>query len=177
MATFSEEWFDKNVKGKGRSYVEDGRRIDSGPPPGIKTAKTEPKPRNAGVLTTEIQQPRRAVPDLCELAGTRKRNQTEERFERTFLIPAKLDGKLLDYKFERVTLVLGNNTRYTPDFFGRWENGVLQFWEIKGGHIREDARVKYYSAVEQYPEFAFQLVQWDRGEWRTIHAARCEPIC
>lgn len=164
----TEEWLRQHIKTTGGSYTENGRRVtaeDLGAAPASKKKAGEP------VLT--LTQPQEILHNYAPAIGKRKKNKTEVRFERDFLVPAKVGGQLLDYKFERIKLILGDGTTYTPDFFGRWKNGVLQFWEIKGGYIYEDARVKFNVAAEQFPEFAFQLMQWKAGEWRKLKSVRC----
>ena len=75
-------------------------------------------------------------------------NGTEAEYERLFL------GKLT-HGFEEITLRLGDDCRYTPDFWVIAEDGVLEFHECKG-HWRDDARVKIRCAAEKYPMFRFR---------------------
>ena len=54
---------------------------------------------------------------------------------------------------------------YTPDF-ATIKDCKLTFHEVKGGLIRDDARVKYQSAVRQYPQFGWRWAQRINGEWK-----------
>lgn len=75
-------------------------------------------------------------------------NQTEAEYERLFL------GRNV-HGFEEITLRLGDDCRYTPDFFVVADDGVLEFHECKG-FWREDAKVKIRVAAEKYPMFRFR---------------------
>lgn len=162
---FDEKWLADYAQRTGCGYTEAGKH--HGAPSTGKSMKRKGQP------TLELQQPAGWQLETAPAVAGKKKNKTEQRFERDFLVPAKLAGDLEDYKFERIKLILGDGTTYTPDFFGKWANGVLQFWEIKGGYIHEDARVKFNAAAEQYQEFAFSLHQWKGGEWRTLKRIRC----
>lgn len=59
-----------------------------------------------------------------------------------------------------ITLVLANGCKYTPDFFYK-EQGQMRVYEIKGGHIRDDAIVKLKTACSQNRWLTFFLVQGD----------------
>ena len=66
--------------------------------------------------------------------------------------------------FEAITLRLGHDLRYTPDFFITLANNWPRFEEVKGPYMREDARVKLYAAAAAFPMFDFHLVQRRKGE-------------
>ncbi len=74
------------------------------------------------------------------------------------------------WRYEPVTLRLAPGVRYTPDFVVWDANGRLSFVEIKGGFVRDDARVKFLLARKLFPEFKFTAMQWKDGEWREIWA-------
>lgn len=59
-------------------------------------------------------------------------------------------GELLWWKFEGVTLKLGPDCRYTPDFIVQMPDGELMLYETKG-FFEEKAKVKVKVAVESYP--------------------------
>lgn len=66
-------------------------------------------------------------------------------------------GKVLWYRFEGVTLRIGHDTRYTPDFAVLTDDLTLELHEVKG-YMRDDARVKLAAAAQMYP-FRFLLVR------------------
>lgn len=98
-------------------------------------------------------------------------NRTESAYAK--LLDAMLiDGKILWYQFEGVTLKLADNTRYTPDFFVMLASGELEAHEVKGSlnYIQDDARVKIKIAADRFP-FRFILVapkaKKNGGGWET----------
>lgn len=168
-----EEWLKQYQDRTGLGYTDiDGKKVEGrSSEEDLSVAKKKSKPKVSAVHS--IQQPAPAPFEFAPEVGKRKKNKTERRFEQDFLMPAHIDGKLKKYYFERLTFLLADGTRYTPDFHGYWENGVIQIWEIKGPYIYEDGKVKYKCAAEQFVEFAFQLVQWKEKRWTTLHSARC----
>lgn len=58
------------------------------------------------------------------------------------------------------TLKLGHDTRYTPDFMTLDTENQVIFWEVKG-FMRDDARVKIYTAARKFPFYRFILVTRD----------------
>lgn len=67
-------------------------------------------------------------------------------------------GRIVCYWYEGMTFKLARDTRYTPDFIVLLPNGEIEIHEVKGGFIRDDARVKLKLAADQYP-FRFIMVQ------------------
>ncbi len=63
--------------------------------------------------------------------------------------------KGLAFGFERITLRIGDDCRYTPDFDVLAKDDVLEFHETKG-HWRDDAKVKIRVASEKFPQFRFR---------------------
>lgn len=55
---------------------------------------------------------------------------------------------------------------YHPDIPVIGNDGVLELHEVKGGKVWDDARVKFQSAVQQYPHFRWIWAQKKKGEWR-----------
>jgi len=98
-------------------------------------------------------------------------NQTE-RVYALILEAAKRNGALRSWRYECVTLKLADGVRYTPDFLVIRGDGTAEFHEVKGGFIRDDARVKLRVAARQFPEFVFQLAQCTRGQWTVTEIAR-----
>jgi hypothetical protein len=66
--------------------------------------------------------------------------------------------RLCRFKFEAVRLKLGTLCTYTPDFYLLYDDGHVEFHEVKGGIWIGDARAKLRMAVETYPEFTFVAV-------------------
>lgn len=92
-------------------------------------------------------------------------NRTEQAYD-GYLAKLKLAGKIIEYRFEAVTLRLAQRTTYTPDFFVITEND-FQFHEVKG-FWRDDARVKFKVAAEQFPWFVFFEVTYKNKIWNII---------
>ena len=67
--------------------------------------------------------------------------------------------------YEGITLRLGNDCRFTPDFAVMLADGSLEMHETKG-FMRDDALVKIKVAAASYP-FRFVLVTRVKGEWIT----------
>ena len=88
---------------------------------------------------------------------------TEAEFERIL----EAEGHA-DIRFEGITLLIGPNCRYTPDFFSV-KDGVGWFHEVKGGFYRDDAMAKFKSAVAQYPMFVWVFAQKKKGKWNRTH--------
>ena len=72
---------------------------------------------------------------------------------------------------ESITLKVGAvRCRYTPDFCVVHKSGTITFIECKGAFVRDDARVKFQSAVLQYPEFTWIYAQKKQGTWtKTVY--------
>ena len=80
---------------------------------------------------------------------------------------------------QRLTFVLANGVKYTPDFFcfdfqaHVMESGLLHYatggptaWEVKGRKAWDDAVVKLKVAASVYPQIAWWLVWKDKTGWR-----------
>ncbi len=90
-------------------------------------------------------------------------NKTEAEYGR--MIHADWQtGKVSWWGYETVTLKLGPDCRYTPDFMLMMPNGQIEFHEVKGGFIRDDSKVKLKVAAEKFP-FVFKLAQKKNGRW------------
>lgn len=85
-------------------------------------------------------------------------NGTEAEYAATFLTK-KLHG------FEEITLRIGDDCRYTPDFWVLADDDVLEFHEVKG-FWRDDAKVKIRVAAEKYPQFRFLAWRRVKGTWQ-----------
>lgn len=78
----------------------------------------------------------------------------------------KRAGKIVLWRYERFTLKLADDTRYTPDFYVLELDGSVSLIEVKG-FMRDDALVKLKVAASQFPEFRFYLFQ--KGITKPIH--------
>lgn len=93
-----------------------------------------------------------------------KMNKTEKH--RAIQLEAlKRDGQIREWWYEKITLKLADDTRYTPDMAIVENDGTLRFEEIKG-FWREDSRVKIKVAASLFP-CKFTAMQLVKGEWKT----------
>lgn len=67
--------------------------------------------------------------------------------------------------FNKITLKLADDTRYTPDFVCVHKDGAISAHEVKGGFVRDDAKVKFKVACEMYPLFRWVWAQKVKGVW------------
>ena len=65
---------------------------------------------------------------------------------------------------QSITLKIGNDTRYTPDF-SAVVDGVFTFFETKG-FFRDDAKVKIKVTARQFRWARFVLVEKTKGQWK-----------
>ena len=78
-------------------------------------------------------------------------------------------GNIQDWRFEPMKIRLADNCTYLPDFMIVHNLGSIEFMEIKGPHIREDALIKYKVAVELYPMFLWSMWQKTKEKgWQKI---------
>lgn len=96
-------------------------------------------------------------------------NSTEREYE-IILRAQRQAGQVHCYRYEAIRLRLADNTTYTPDFCVLLPDGLIEFREVKGGLVRDDARVKFKVAAEQYPEFTFVWCQKKKGTWTITKA-------
>lgn len=89
-------------------------------------------------------------------------NKTEQAYA-WYLDGLKRAGDILIYQFGAITLRIGNDCRYTPDFFVVTKELIVELHEVKG-FMREDALVKLKAAAAIYP-FIFRLVHRVAGMW------------
>ena len=88
-----------------------------------------------------------------------KLNKTEKAYL------AILRSRHSDVRIQAITLKLGNDTRYTPDF-STIVGGNYVFFEVKGGFVREDGWIKLKIAARTYREFRFVLAQYKGKIWK-----------
>lgn len=93
----------------------------------------------------------------------RTMNKTEGAFA-AILTAQFASGEVAAFRFEAITFRIGQDCRYTPDFYVLMRDGSVTLYEVKG-FWRDDARVKIKAAAAAYPEFRFVAVQRVRGQW------------
>lgn len=71
-------------------------------------------------------------------------------------------------RFEAVKLRIAGNCYFTPDWMVYDNAGRPVFFEVKGAHIWDDAKVKFRAAVELHQWASFECWQKKAGEWRRI---------
>lgn len=84
-------------------------------------------------------------------------NKTEQAYA-LILESKKQAGEIRGYKFEAITFKLAPDTRYTPDFYVLYHDHA-EFHEVKGGFVRDDAKVKFKIAVEMFQEYGWKWCQ------------------
>ena len=103
------------------------------------------------------------APPVVVVSAAPAMNKTEERYRQVLL------GQGWAPRFGAVTLCLTSGAkriRYTPDFLTADGGGGMVLHEVKGGHVWEDARIKFAVAVEQWGGmFGFVWAQWSGGKW------------
>lgn len=119
--------------------------------------------------------------DFAEIKVVKKpkMNKTERAYA-AMLEMMKRNNEIIDYKFEGITVKLGNGVRYTADFMvirttqkvGEYfdqRSVALELHETKGPYIRDDARIKFQCARTQFPWFKWKMMQLKEGSWSEIH--------
>lgn len=104
--------------------------------------------------------------------GTRpedRMNKTEARFAR-YLDALVAEGRYVDYWFEHLKLRVGvERDWYTVDFIARRPDGLLDAFEVKGGHIHEDSVEKFKAAALLYGFMRWRMMQWEDGAWKIVY--------
>jgi len=80
----------------------------------------------------------------------------------------KRASEIRDYSFERIKLRIGEACWYTPDFMVLSKENEIEFHEVKGGFITDDALVKFKAVCELYPYFKFIMMQHKGKQWKRI---------
>ena len=88
-----------------------------------------------------------------------KMNSTEKNYARL------LDSMGLVWWFEAVKLRLADKTFYTPDFMVLTADAI-EMHEIKGGFFRDDARVKWKVAADQFYMFRWKWCVYKAKQWK-----------
>ena len=99
----------------------------------------------------------------------RTMNKTEQ--EHAWVLKAAVNAHQIErWEFEAVKLFIGVTPEgrtmwYCPDFLVELVNHQIEFHEVKGGFIMDDAYVKLTAAARMYPMFRFVLYQKRRSGW------------
>lgn len=89
-----------------------------------------------------------------------------EREYSLYLEALKRAGEIIDWRHEPMSLRLGANTFYIPDFLVIQNNMEAEFHETKG-RWRQHDRVKIKVAVAEHPYFKFKAIMKDPKEgWK-----------
>jgi hypothetical protein len=119
---------------------------------------------NSGILTG----PAKAHPAHFGAISATIRHTTDEdrlnKTERLFLAYLRALNAGGWVGVQCLTLKLGHDTRYTPDFWSWSEAGELCAWEVKG-FFRDDAKVKIKVAARMFPRFVFTLAFKSKEGW------------
>lgn len=124
------------------------------------------KPVARKVLTVDLPI---AVPTLEEAVP---RGHRMNKLERSYYNWMQRDTSVHSIRFEAITFLLGDDCRYTPDFFVQFKDGRVEIHETKARdkktgkyRITEDAQVK----IKIFPQlFPFPLlIKWpsEDGGW------------
>lgn len=91
-------------------------------------------------------------------------NKTESAYAR-HLDALKITGQINEHWFEGITLKLGHDTRYTPDFLVQMADGSLECHDTKGWDTEPAAAVKERVSSTMFPLFVFKEVRMEGGKW------------
>lgn len=92
-----------------------------------------------------------------------KMNKTEAAYAK-YLEVQKQFGHVMEYWFEPMNLRLADKCFFKVDFMVQLKNYHIEFHEIKGGYITDDALVKFKIAAEMFP-FKFRMIALAKGDW------------
>lgn len=107
-------------------------------------------------LKARLQAP--PVP-VIEKSTQPKQRQNKTEIEYGQLLEArKRMGEIKDYGFERIKLRLADAVLYIPDYDVVLDDGTIEMHEVKG-FMRDDARIKIYTAARMYPHIKFWLIK------------------
>ena len=110
-----------------------------------------------------------ASPPRSSPAAPRGKNKTELEFELWF----RYEHPSITLLYEVVKLQIDRSCWYLPDFFCP---ELSTFYETKGGHIYEDAVIKFKAARAIHSWARFEMWQKWQGSWRQIRKLPDEPL-
>lgn len=98
--------------------------------------------------------------------GVRRGPRTQTKLEADYAVlleGKKRLGEIRDFAYEALTLRLGHDCRYTPDFMVMAADDVIECHECKG-HRWAKNMVKLRVAADRFP-FRFYLCERSAGAW------------
>lgn len=102
-------------------------------------------------------------------------NKTEEEHAWS-LEMQKRRGEILEYRFAPLRLILADRCTYEPDFLVITREGLVEFHEVKGEYVTDDATVKLKLAARLFPYFTFRRYQRIKKEgWKMLDIPACAP--
>lgn len=119
--------------------------------------------RGCGALCNAPPVPVRAQQEPAQCP--RYRSKTEARYVQ-FLDLEVRAGNVIRWLYEPLRLEIGPGARYTPDF-AVWRPGcnLPELHEVKGGFVREAARVRFRAAVRAWPGFRWFWCVYRSRRW------------
>lgn len=113
------------------------------------------------------------VPAKASLIPRKSTMNKSERSYDQYLDALYKQGRIAYHKFEAVTLKLGDDCRFNPDFLVIGPTGEVEFHDVKAihrgkkkPHIEDDARAKLAVAASTcFPFFTFKTVWLENGTW------------
>jgi hypothetical protein len=95
--------------------------------------------------------------------------QTEEAFVNERLEPMLHDGTAVFWMFEPAIRMKGQT--YTPDFMVLLSDGIVRFYEIKGGYSlgsegRSSVKIRWAESVHGSDRIEFWWARLKGGEWK-----------
>jgi len=94
-------------------------------------------------------------------------NSTERKFSNQ-LETARRKGEIQGWKFEAISLKLGEKTWYFPDFLVIDNHERIHIVEIKG-FLRDDSAAKFKIAASNFPEMHFHMFKNQNGSWKKMY--------
>ena len=96
--------------------------------------------------------------------GAKQTPQTEQNYALR-LQDLNAIGEIHSFEHQPKRLVLARGCTYTPDFRVITHDGSIQYHEVKGSYVWDDAIVKWKCAGERYRQYRFIWAQWKSGQW------------
>lgn len=119
--------------------------------------------------TIPAPQEGRKKPVAGRTAPKRGKNKTELEFELRF----KREHPSMTLLYESLKLRIDPTCWYLPDFFCP---ELMTFYEVKGGHLWDDAIVKFKAARAIHTYAHFEMWQCVKGSWRQIRRLPGESL-
>ncbi len=112
--------------------------------------------------------PHGALPIIKYAEPVKERlNKTEKEYLRILEARQKAGEIKEIYGHQGIKFQVGlTRCFYSPDFPVMGSDGVLELHEVKGGHVWDDARVKFQACKLRYWSCRWVWAQKTKGEWR-----------